>query len=110
MVEISAVNFTDHLAVSTELVKFLSLNTSVEAVDTLIEKSESMSTAIANILQDVAGVVKSTTTVGSKQELMSTQIKELTKKSKSCRIRSIDPTGNWMDVPTKKRSIIQWRP
>ena len=38
MAKISALNFSNHPAVSTELVKFLSLNTSVEVVNKLTEK------------------------------------------------------------------------
>ena len=82
MAEISSVNFADHPAVSTELVKFLSLNTSVETVDILTAKSESMSTSLSTLQKDVAGAVKSATTVGNKQEALSAQIKELTKQLK----------------------------
>ena len=38
MQEITKCNFSDHPAVSQELVKFLSMNTSVEAVDVLTKK------------------------------------------------------------------------
>ena len=82
MSEISAVNFTYHPAVSIELVKFLSLNTSVEAVDTLIQKAETMSTNVSSLQRGVAGAVKATTTVGNKQESMSAQLKELAKQVK----------------------------
>lgn len=79
MAEISSMNFTDYPAVSTELVKFLSLNTSVEAVDKLTEKSETMGVTVSALQRDVVGAVKTATTVGNKQENLASQLKELTK-------------------------------
>ena len=54
----------------------------MEAVDTLMAKSESMSTSLSTLQRDVAGAVKSAATVGNKQEELSAQIKELTKQLK----------------------------
>ena len=56
---------------------------SVETVDILTAKLESMSTSLSTLQKDVAGAVKSATTVGNKQEVLSAQIKELTKKLKN---------------------------
>ena len=82
MAEISSVNFVDHPAVSTELVKFLLLNTSVDAVDKLMEKLEVMSTTVSMLQKDVARAVQTATTAGNKQEALSNQIKELMKQVK----------------------------
>ena len=68
MAKISAFNFSNHPAVSTELVKFISLNTSVEAVNKLTEKSELMSTTISTLQKDMARAVRTATTVGKKQD------------------------------------------
>ena len=68
MAEIAALDYRDSPVVSTELVKFLSLNTSVEAVDKLEKQSEEMATSIKQILKDVSVINKSTSTVGNKAD------------------------------------------
>ena len=80
MSEISSVNFADHPAVSTELVKFLSLNTAIEAVDQLVSKTSTLETSVCQMQKDVGGAVRTITTVGNKHDTLSTQVKELTKR------------------------------
>ena len=76
-------NFKDSPAVSTELVKFLSMNTSVEAVDRLTEQSSEFKTAIAELTKKLAGVGKDGGTVGNKVDRMSNEIGELKKRLKA---------------------------
>ena len=52
MSEISALDYRDSPIVSTELVKFLSLNTAVEAVDKLDSKTTELTTDIKQINKD----------------------------------------------------------
>ena len=67
-------NFKDSPAVSTELVKFLSMNTSVEAVDRLTEQSSEFKTAIAELTKKLAGVGKDGGTVGNKVDRIPTRL------------------------------------
>ena len=80
MSEISSVNFSDHPAVSTELVKFLLLNTAIDAVDQLVHKSANMESTLGTLQKDVGGAVCTITTIGNKHDILSNQLKELTKK------------------------------
>ena len=80
MSEISLVDFSDNPAVSTELVKFLSLNTAIDAVDQLVNKLSSMESSICSLQKDVGGAVRTITTIGNKHDSLSNQVKELTKK------------------------------
>ena len=80
MSEISSVNFADHPAVSTELVKLLSLNTAIEAVDQLVSKKSTLETSVCQMQKDVGGAVRTITTVGNKHDTLSAQVKELTKR------------------------------
>ena len=80
MADISSVNFADHPAVSTELVKFLSLNTAIDAVDQLVAKSNTMESSLCQVQKDLGGATRTITTVGNKHDLLSSQVKELTKK------------------------------
>lgn len=65
MAEISGLNFEDHPAVNTELVKFLSLNTSVEAVDQLIYTTETHTASIGNLSRDVSAADRSAKTASN---------------------------------------------
>ena len=80
MAEISAVNFADHPEVSTELVKFLSLNTAIDAVDQLVSKTSNLESSLCTIQKDLCGAVRTVTTVGNKHDTLSNQVRELTKK------------------------------
>ena len=82
MAEISAVNFLDNLSVSTELVKFLSLNTSVDAVDKLVARSSAVDSQLSTLHKDVAGSLKTVSTIGNKQESLIAQVKDLAKQLK----------------------------
>ena len=80
MSEISSVNFADHPAVSTELVKFLSLNTAIDAVDQLVAKTSALETSVGVIQKDLGGATRTITTVGNKHDSLQTQVKELLKR------------------------------
>ena len=82
MAEISAVNFSNHPSVSTELVKFLLLNTSVDAVDKLVARLTTVDSQLNTLQKDVAGSLKNVTTIGNNQESLIAQVKDLTKKIK----------------------------
>ena len=75
MLEISAVNFTDHPAVSTELVKFLSLNTAIDAVDQLVAKTSVLETSVSSIQRDLGGATCMIATFGNKYDMLNTQVK-----------------------------------
>ena len=66
MTQIVAQNYKDAPVVSTELVKFLSMNTSVEAVDKLIEQSATFKTSMEEMQRKLGTVVKDCGTVGNK--------------------------------------------
>ena len=88
MLEISSVNFGDHPSVSTELVKFLSLNTAVDAVDKLALESSTMKGTLETVVQDVAGNTKSLSTLSNKHDALLSQVKDLTKQvKKTCGMR-----------------------
>ena len=64
MVEIRDLDFKNHLVVSTELVKFLSLNTSVEAIDKLKESTKTLLDDIKDLKKETGLNTKSTSTLG----------------------------------------------
>ena len=66
MALILAKNFKDAPAVSTELVKFLSMNTSVEAVNKLTEQTATFKTSLEEMQRKLNTVVKDCGTVGNK--------------------------------------------
>ena len=68
MSEIAAVDYRDSPVVSTELVKFLSLNTSVEAVDKLETLTGVLLDNVKDITKDLGSNTKSLVTVGNKQD------------------------------------------
>ena len=68
MAVISAQDYRDSPVVSTELVKFLSLNTSVEAVDKLQTQSEELSSSVKQLTRDVSGATKTIGSVGNKAD------------------------------------------
>ena len=80
MSKISSVNFTDHPAVSTELVKFLLLNTAIDAVDQLVLKTSSIEASLCTVQKEVSGATRTITTVGNKHDNLNTQVKELIKR------------------------------
>ena len=68
MIEIVGQNYKDSPVVSTELVKFLSMNTSVEAVDKLTEQGAILKTSIEEMQRKLNSVTKDCGTVGNKAE------------------------------------------
>ena len=68
MSEIAAVDYRDSPVVSTKLVKFLSLNTSVEAVDKLETVTGELSESFKYITKTVTAQVKSLHSVGNKHD------------------------------------------
>ena len=80
MSKISSVNFADHPAVSTELVKFLSLNTAIDAGYQLVAKTGTMEAALSTVQKDVGSATRTITTIGNKHNSLNSQVKELTKR------------------------------
>ena len=80
MNEISECNFGDHPTVSQELVKFLSLNTSVEAVDTLTVKMKLTEAKVSSLESDTKGAMRTATTIGNKCDTLSGQLKDALKR------------------------------
>ena len=68
MSNIAEADFRDHPVVSTELVKFLSLNTSVEAVDKLQTQSREARETIKELVKESAGSKKTLQTVANKTD------------------------------------------
>ena len=66
MGDIQAVDYRDSPVVSTELAKFLSLNTAVDAVDRLDETSEKLVEDVKQISTDLKLATKSVSSVGNK--------------------------------------------
>ena len=79
MGEIAAMDYCDSPVVSTELVKFLSLNTSV-AVDKLEAKSNEMSGELKDLLRDFTGSKKSIVSVGNKTDEVKKIVESLKKR------------------------------
>ncbi len=80
MTLILAKNYRDAPAVSTELVQFLSMNTSVEAVDRLVEQMREVQTNNTAMSRLVASVVKDSGTVGNSADKLKNEITELEKR------------------------------
>ena len=68
MSEIAEVDYRNSPVVLTELVKFLSLNTSVEAVDKLESVAGELSDSVSDITKSVATQAKSIQSVGHKHD------------------------------------------
>ena len=66
MSDIQAVDYRDSPVVSTELVKFLSLNTAVDSVDRLEVQSEMLVDEVKQISTDLKQAVKIAGVVGNK--------------------------------------------
>ena len=73
-------NYRDAPAVSTELVKFLSMNTSVEAVDRLVEQGKELNINMATMTKSVASVSKDCGTVGNNVDKLKNEISKLKKR------------------------------
>ena len=79
MSEISALDYRDSPIVSTELVKFLSLNTAVEAVDKLETKTSDLAVNIKQVTKDLTGAQKSIMSVGNKNDELKKTVNALQK-------------------------------
>ena len=72
-------NFEDHPAVSHQLVKFLSLNTVVKAVDLLIKRMSFAKSKLNQVEVDLKSV-QHLSTVGNKCDTLLGQIKDILKR------------------------------
>ena len=77
MTEVVVQNYKDAPAVSTELVKFLSMNTSVEAVDRLVEQVAEMKSSYGDMSRKVQGAGNTSTTVGNKTDKLKEEVADL---------------------------------
>ena len=80
MSEISALDYRDSPIVSTELVKFLSLNTAVEAVDKLETKTTDLAANIKQVTKDLTGAQKSIMSVANKNDELKKTVNALQKR------------------------------
>ena len=80
MAAIVSHNYKDAPVVSTELVKFLSMNTSVEAVDKLDERCHKLEEVSESIGKKVTSTLKDCGTVGNKVDRYHSEIVELKKR------------------------------
>ena len=67
-------NYKDSPVVSTELVKFLSMNTSVEAVDKLVEQTATFQLSFVEMKNKLNTVVKDCGTVGNKVDQVKNEV------------------------------------
>ncbi len=67
-------NYKDSPVVSTELVKFLSMNTSVEAVDKLVEQTATFQLSFVEMKNKLNTVVKDCGTVGIKVDQVKNEV------------------------------------
>ena len=80
MAKVLKFQFKNHPMVSTELVKFLSLNTSVEAVDKLTAQHLIFQREIKELKTELAAVARNSSTNGNKVTEFSPKLVTLTKR------------------------------
>ena len=80
MALILAKNFKDAPAVSTELVNFLSMNASVEAVDKLTDQTAGFHSSIVELTKSMTSVRKDSGTVGNKVDKLNSELTDLKKR------------------------------
>ena len=80
MNEIAALDYRDSPIVSTELVKFLSLNTSVEAVDRLESQSSTLKDDMKQMTKDVTTATRAAHSVGNKGDELKKVVDSLKKR------------------------------
>ena len=78
--EIKALDYRDSPVVSTELIKFLSLNTSVEVVDRLEAQSESLVENVKQITKDMVLASKAVSSVGNKGDELKRAVDSIRKR------------------------------
>ena len=79
MQQITECSFSDHPAVSQELMKFLSMNTSMEAVDVLTNKMKNLEDKLTKGDADMKGVTKSSSILGNILDELNKQMKDMLK-------------------------------
>ena len=77
MAVILSQHYKDTPAVSTEPVNFLSMNTSVEAVDRMGEQTAGFKATIVDLTKSLAYVRKENGNFGNKNDKMSTEVNDL---------------------------------
>ena len=80
MSEIAELDYRDSPVVSTELVKFLSLNTSVEAVDRLESVTGELSDSVSDISKSFASQAKTIQSVGNKHDELKKTVEGMKKR------------------------------
>ena len=80
MIDIQVLDYRDSPVVSAELVKFLSLNNSVEAVDRLEEQSESLVENVKQITKDMVQASKAVSSVGNKGDELKRAVDSIRKR------------------------------
>ena len=80
MSNILSQNYKDAPAVSTELVKFLSINTSGEAVDTLIVQGKDLKLNMSELTKKFSMAAKEVGTAGNKLDKVTNEISGLKKR------------------------------
>ena len=88
MAEILGYQFKNHPVVSTELVKFLSLNTSVEAVDKLTLQHISFQQEIKALKTELGAVQRNSSTNGNKVTEFGPKLTALVKRVEKIESRS----------------------
>ena len=80
MSKIQALDYRDSPVVSTELVRFLTLNTSVEAIDRLEEQYESLVENVKQITKDMVQASKAVSSVGNKGDELKRAVDSIRKR------------------------------
>ena len=80
MSEISSLDYRDSPIVSTELVKFLLLNTSVESVEKLERQSESFTSSFKDLSKEVTMTTKSIHSTANKADELKKVLEALRKR------------------------------
>ena len=73
-------SYKDALVVSTELVKFLSINTSIEVVDNVVEQPKGFKTSIVELTKSVTSAKKDGGTISNKHDKLSNDVNGVKKR------------------------------
>ena len=80
MSEIRRMDFQNHPVVATELVKFLSINTSVEAVDKLVVDAKQIHEDMKELKKEVSLTAKNSSTNGNKVTAFDARLNSVVKR------------------------------
>jgi hypothetical protein len=80
MASYKRLNFKNHPSIATELVKFLAINTSFEAIDRLLIKSAALEIESADSKKQVAAAVKSAASAANKTDEMKLKLDSVLKR------------------------------